>query len=101
MVPFVHLHFTSIHPIFLTSVAAGFAVFHVVVFLFFLLVRAVLFAVWATPFSLRSLVQFGVQANQVVRSWASVAKDDLPALLTNLDSREGMAEGDNELGFMI
>ena len=66
------------------SVAAGLAILHVIVLLLLLVVASVLLAVRATPFSLRGFVQLGVETNEMIRARASVAKDYLTALLTNL-----------------
>lgn len=38
----------------------------------------------AAPLALGGFVEFGLEANKVVRSRTGVAKDDLPALLTHL-----------------
>ena len=36
------------------------------------------------PFALRCLLQFWLEADQVVGAWTGVAQDDLPALLAHL-----------------
>ena len=68
-----------------SSVSAHLAILHMIILFFFLLLFSVLLAIRATPLPLRRFLQLGIETDQVKGLWTSVAKDDLAALLTNLE----------------
>jgi hypothetical protein len=56
----------------------------IVLILLLLFLPTLTLAMGTGPFSFWSFLHFRIQAYQVICSWASVTKDDLPTLLTNL-----------------